>query len=123
MDNKEKNRLKQQRWRERHREENLNKVKQWIKDNPVEYRAMYLIQNYKRDDKLHNRGECTLTADWIIDNIFTSKCRYCEETDWRELGCDRIDNDSPHTPDNVIPCCKECNRKRGNMSYEEFIKK
>lgn len=84
-------------------------------------RASYLAGSYRQSDKLCNRGECTLTAQWIVDNIFTSKCHWCDETDWNELGCDRIDNDKPHTPDNVIPCCDKCNKKRGTKTYEEFL--
>lgn len=85
-------------------------------------RAIGLLCNYNAKDKKYNRGECTLTTEWIIDNIFSSKCVYCGEDDWRELGCDRIDNDKPHTPDNVVPCCYSCNCKKGTMSYEEFKK-
>lgn len=85
-------------------------------------RAVNLCGSYKYSDKKYNRGECTLTAEWIVENIFTSKCSYCGKDDWRELGCDRIDNSKPHTPNNVVCCCQECNTKRGNKSYEEFLK-
>lgn len=85
-------------------------------------RAFSLLSSYQQNDKDHNRGECTLTAQWIVDNIFTQKCHWCPETDWREMGCDRIDNSLPHTPDNVIPCCKACNKNRGTMTYDEFKK-
>lgn len=85
-------------------------------------RAVNLCGSYKYSDKKYNRGECTLTAEWIVENIFTSKCSYCGKDDWRELGCDRIDNSKPHTPNNVVCCCQECNTKRGNKSYEKFLK-
>ena len=85
-------------------------------------RASYLVGNYKRHDKKSKRGECTLTPQWIVDNIFSSKCIYCGKDDWTELGCDRIDNSKPHTPDNVVCCCEECNVKKGTKSYEEFKK-
>lgn len=108
---KERNRLKQAKWRKQHPEKNLEKVVQYNEDNPEKHRAMYLVQDYKRNDKEHNRGECTLTAKWIIDNIFTKHCVHCGESDWRKLGCNRINNDLPHIPDNVEPCCGDCNRK------------
>lgn len=85
-------------------------------------RAKYLELNYKRLDEENHRGECTLTAEWIVENIFTKPCHYCGETDWKKLGCDRIDNSLPHTPDNVVPCCGDCNAKRGRMTYDKFIK-
>lgn len=85
-------------------------------------RANNLLSSYRYSDRKRNRGECTLTADWIINNIFTSKCHYCGKTDWHELGCDRIDNSKPHTEDNVVCCCEECNTKRNKKEYNEFIK-
>ena len=86
-------------------------------------RADYLLQRYRQSDKKHNRGECTLTAQWIVENIFSKPCHYCGKTDWTKIGCDRIDNSKPHTEDNVIPCCMNCNRKKNTKSYDEFIKK
>lgn len=85
-------------------------------------RAKYLLYQYKKGDYKTNRVECTLTEQWIIDNIFNSKCYYCGETDWKKLGCDRIDNSKPHTPDNIICSCTECNRKRSTKTIEKFTK-
>ena len=62
-------------------------------------------------------------TEWIVEHIFTEPCHYCGKTDYHELGCDRIDNALPHTPDNVVPCCAECNKKRGTTPYDEFIKR
>ena len=45
-------------------------------------RALNLVNGYSQSDKLYNRGECTLTPEWIIDNIFTKSCHWCGETDW-----------------------------------------
>lgn len=85
-------------------------------------RALALIKSYKyQDEKYYKRGKCTLTPEWIIDNIFTHKCHYCGEDDWEKLGCDRIDNSLPHTPENVVPCCAKCNIKRGTMNYQKFF--
>lgn len=84
-------------------------------------RTSRLVQAYKREDKKYNRGKCTITAQWIVDNIFSSKCIYCGESDWRKLGCDRKDNSLPHAEDNVVPCCGECNNKRQKKPFEEFI--
>lgn len=85
-------------------------------------RTLNLIAAYRREDKKYNRGECTLTTQWMVDNIFSGqKCIFCGEHDWKKLGCDRIDNSKPHTPDNVNPCCEECNIKRGRKTFEEFL--
>ena len=84
-------------------------------------RAINLVKNYKRNDKKYDRGECTLTAQWIMDNIFSQKCIYCGESDWSKLGCDRKDNSKPHTEDNVVCCCWDCNIKRQKKEFEEFL--
>ena len=103
---------------EEHKEEISKNKKRY---NATKFgRAVNICSTYTQADRDRNRGECTLTPQWIVDNIFSQPCHYCGETDWKKLGCDRINNDLPHTPDNVVPCCGECNTKRGTKSYEEF---
>lgn len=117
-------------WRKENKEYISEYNKQWVKDNPEYHngynstplgRAIRLAASYRQKDIEHNRGESTITAKWIVENIFSKPCHYCGKTDWRKLGCDRIDNNKPHTPDNVVPCCAECNLKRGTKEYEDFI--
>lgn len=84
-------------------------------------RANSLIASYRENDKKYNRGECTLTSEWIVKKIFSNSCHYCGESNWKRLGCDRIDNTKPHTQDNVVPCCSSCNRKRGKKDYNMFV--
>lgn len=131
---------------EEKKESLLENARRWVKRNPEkakeskrryyqnniehykEYRstqkgrAIYLLSRYRRSDKEKNRGECTLTVEWIIENIFSKPCHYCGESDWHNIGCDRIDNSLPHTPENVVPCCTDCNKERNQKSYEEFLK-
>lgn len=109
-------------WRQENKKHVNEKVKKWREDNPKLWRACFLVRNYKKEDNKYNRGECTLTAQWIVDNIFPKPCHYCGEEEWEIMGCDRINNYLPHTPENVVPCCKECNIKRQKKSYEEFKK-
>lgn len=91
--------------------------KEKFAENQTQYRntpmgrAVRLCNNYKHADINANRGDCTLTAKWIVDNIFSQPCAHCGKTDWHKIGCNRIDNKLPHTPDNVEPCCLECNKK------------
>lgn len=86
-------------------------------------RAKMLLDAYKQYDKKKERGECTLTVEWIIENIFSGQvCHWCGESDWMKLGCDRIDNALPHTPENVVCSCEYCNKDRKQKSYEEYRK-
>lgn len=124
----------------KYRAKNPDKIKdnhKKFRDNNPEYNKRYneiwrktkkgrannLLWGYKENDKKANRGKCTLTSKWIVENIFSGqKCVYCGEDDWTKLGCDRIYNDKPHTPDNVVCCCTECNVKKHLQTYDEFIK-
>jgi len=36
-------------------------------------------------------------------------------------GLDRVDNTKGYTPENVVACCKRCNRAKDNMSQTDFI--
>ena len=109
-----------QQYKKEHKEE-ISEYQKKYRKTPYG-RAYYLITAYKRDDKKNNRDKCTLTPQWVIDNIFSKPCHYCGETDWTKLGCDRIDNSKPHTPDNVVPCCYSCNCKKGVKKYEDYLK-
>ena len=121
QNNKEKMVAYQAEYRANHKEELAAKHAEY-RSTPFG-RAKYLEFNYKRLDEESNRGECIIDAQWILDNIFTQSCHYCGETDWMKLGCDRINNSLPHTPDNVVCCCGKCNIKKQKTPYEEFMRK
>lgn len=105
---------------EAQREQILRAMKKWHSNEGG--RANNLANAYKQCDKEARRGESTITPQWIIDNIFTSKCYWCGEDDWKLLGCDRIDNTKPHTEDNVVCCCVNCNIERGRHSFDWYTK-
>ena len=87
-------------------------------------RAANLASRYRQNDRENDRGECTIDADWIVKNVFSGQvCHYCGESDWTKLGVDRKDSSLPHTPENCVPCCDCCNKKKYTTSYEEFIDK
>ncbi len=118
-----------------HKEECKAKAKKWAKSNSqrareltskrtTKYRntpkgrANHLLSAYNASDKKHNRGEGNLTAEWIIEKIFSQPCAHCGKVGWDVIGCNRINNDLPHTMDNVEPCCKVCN----NIEQAKIIK-
>lgn len=70
-----------------------------------------LLSAYRASDKLKNRGECTLTKKDMIE-MFNEGCYWCGETDWNKLGADRIDNTKPHTKENCVCSCWNCNDAR-----------
>jgi hypothetical protein len=94
----------------------ISRINRWRKLN----REKYLMITYRNLDK--EKGfVCTLTPNWIKENIISKSCIYCGDTE--NIGCDRIDNTKGHTQDNVIPCCYICNIVKNNIfTCEEMIK-
>jgi len=132
LKNREKQKEYNKKWAKDHREYHNNATQIWKDKNPDWQkcyrstkigRASMLLGGYKYSDKIHNRGDCDLTAQWIVENIFSRPCHYCGDSDWTKIGCDRIDNSKPHTMDNVVPCCEKCNRNRGKRNYDDYINK
>lgn len=105
----------------RKRKRNSKVAKDYTEVELIRAKASKMISSYKAKDAKNgfNRKDCDITIDWMIDNIFSKPCVYCG--DIRRIGCDRIDNDKPHTIDNIVPCCIECNTARNNyFSFEEM---
>ena len=109
QDNKEK-RLEQRKEYYQANKEKIAEQKKEYRKTPMG-RALYLVSAYNQADREANRGQGDLTAEWIVENIFTKKCAYCDKEGWDVIGCNRIDNSKPHTKDNVEPCCFEHNVK------------
>lgn len=104
---------------QKHKEEQLKKVKEYQKTKIG--KATKIMNDCKKNDRKHGRGEGDLTAEWIVENIFSKPCAHCGETDWRKIGCNRLDNTKPHTMDNVEPCCWECNNKLGHECRKKKV--
>lgn len=85
--------------------------RRWFKDDK-EKRATILLRNYMALDKKYDRGECSLTKEDIY-KLWEQGCHWCGETDWHSLGADRLDNSKPHTKENCVCSCRNCNVKRG----------
>lgn len=90
---------------------NKQKHYEWKKEynNTPMGRAHMLLSAYNQADNKYNRGKGDLTAQWIVERIFSQPCAHCGKEGWDVIGCNRLDNSKPHTMDNVEPCCKECN--------------
>jgi len=93
-----------------------------------------LISEYKYGAK--SRGfEWDLSRD-NCEIIFNSNCYYCGvepsntfKGDWGKQyykakpynGIDRMDNKKGYILENVVPCCKICNRAKHTMDFDDFI--
>jgi len=103
----------------KHREQKLEQKRRY---NSTQFgRAVNLLSSYNKSDRDMNRGEGNLTAQWIVENIFTKPCVHCGETDWTKLGCNRLDNSKPHTKDNVESCCESCNKKLAETEHKKKV--
>jgi hypothetical protein len=73
-----------------------------------------------------------LTREQLRENV-TKFCHYCgnepsnvskRKTSYGLFvynGLDRIDNNKGYTLDNIVTCCKKCNKWKGKMTQNEFL--
>lgn len=108
----------------------------YVYDNEIKKEIQAKIRGYIQQDKKKDRIGDYINLEDTIEKIVTSKleCKYClcklklvfkEKRDEEQWTLDRIDNDLPHTKNNVLVCCLKCNIKRGRMNKDkyEFTKK
>ena len=69
----------------------------------------------------------------LFEIITKQKCHYCgtqpsqiargKQTNGEYIynGIDRIDNDIGYKEDNLVPCCKFCNRAKDILTKDEFL--
>lgn len=85
-----------------------------------------LYHRYKKQAR--DRGiPFELSKESFTGFVLSDKCRYCECNPFQYsngtiiLGIDREDNNLGYTDDNCVPCCKNCNRRKGTKSVDEFL--
>lgn len=62
-------------------------------------------------------------VSWNVFRRDGYKCRYCGKDDV-PLTVDHIvtwESGGPSIEDNLLSCCRKCNKMRGNMPYKEWI--
>lgn len=69
----------------------------------------------------------------VFVEIIKKNCFYCDSEPsnvfvyhqtkevYRYGGIDRIDNSIGYTKENVVPCCKTCNKAKSEMTTDEFL--
>lgn len=98
-------------------EKQKQKTKEFKKT--FEGRISQLSYNYKNYDMKRFGDVDTITKKQLLD-LIKNGCYWCGESDWHKLGADRIDNTKPHTLENCVCGCMDCNRKR---EHEELSRK
>ena len=100
---------------------------------PPGFAAQNAVVHMYRQNARAKNVDYTLTREQAIE-LFTSRCWYCGAEPSRTMqtkhmysgfvynGIDRMDNDRGYVADNVVPCCTECNFKKGKQSYVEFVR-
>lgn len=84
--------------------------------NDAQTRKVY---KYRTEDKKKGRDN-DITMDFFQNIILVQPCVYCGAVE--NIGCDRLDNSKGHTQDNVVPCCGDCNRTRGDrFTFQEML--
>lgn len=110
-----------QRWKNRS-QESKERHYAWSRQyyRTPEGRALALVHAYRKIDA--GKGlVCTLTREWVLAEILSRLCVYCDGKSGALVGCDRVDNSGPHSPENVVPACGICNLVRGDrFSHEEM---
>jgi 5-methylcytosine-specific restriction endonuclease McrA len=88
-----------------------------------------LYSEYQRNAE---KGGRTFLLDTdLFRQLTTSSCHYCgappsrvkkrSDESYVYNGIDRIDNAKGYEPENVVPCCWECNKSKGSKSYDDFM--
>jgi 5-methylcytosine-specific restriction endonuclease McrA len=66
-------------------------------------------------------------------SLISQPCQYCGDIDtkikkraigdvvYKANGLDRLNNSKGYTIDNVVPCCKKCNRAKNDMDVDIFL--
>lgn len=87
--------------------------------------ALVPTSRYSRFKKrcLYSGKDFRLTFEQWSDLVLDMKCHYCSGVlEYKGCALDRKDNKIGYLLDNVVPCCKECNRLKGpSLSYEEMM--
>lgn len=73
-------------------------------------------------------AEWTITEEQWLD-LSQKNCFYCGSEPQNVIsgfgfkynGLDRVVPGSAYTVDNVVPCCKICNRAKSNMTQDDFL--
>jgi len=98
-------------------QDNIESIKKREKQYALTPKGKYM--QYKHRAK-HRSIEFSLTFEEFY-SYWEEPCDYCN-TPIETIGLDRMDNSKGYTPENVISCCRSCNRKKGSKPLKEWKK-
>lgn len=90
-----------------------------------------LYESYKHGAK--NRNYIFEIDKESFSNLLVQNCYYCnrlpEQKSYNKTktdfvlynGLDRVDNSKGYTIDNIVACCKHCNRAKMSLSKNQFL--
>lgn len=117
--NPEKVRAHKRAHHERHREQIIARVRQWVADNPEGRRAQCLK---RRSLQKGASGARYTTAEHIQArwDLYGGRCYYCgaeaASTDHRIP----LARGGSHWPANLVPCCRSCNSRKHDRSESVY---
>ena len=89
----------------------------------------YLFNFYRSNAKRRNLLFTLCFEDFL--NLIKQKCAYCLREPYNLYcrnsrpflynGIDRVNNNIGYIPENVVPCCKNCNKIKGALDKEVFL--
>ena len=77
--------------------------------------------NLKRSAKSKGRGQVLLNFEEYAELVVGKVCNYCSGS-LPEMGhgLDRLNNKLGYQKGNVVPCCADCNQKKGYLEAAGF---
>jgi hypothetical protein len=82
-------------------------------------RRSYVFELNKEEFKKITKENC-FYCDCLPSQVV--KERGFNTGDYIYNGIDRIDNNKGYTKDNVVSCCKHCNKAKSTLTQEDFFK-
>ena len=115
-------------YRKENREKLLESNRKWRENNREKYREYFRKRRKTIEGKYSrykyragNMGrEFTLTFEQF-KTLISGKCHYCGTS--KRLGVDRKDNFKGYTLLNSVSCCWGCNKLKGSIDYNSFVKR
>ncbi len=87
-----------------------------IKGNPP--RASVRFATYKQVAKRDSK-DFQISREQFM-SFWQQPCYYCGMS-IQTIGLDRVNNERGYCMDNIVPCCKTCNRAKNDLTRAEFL--